>query len=566
MPKSILKKSENLYISEAERELRGSSNGALSYRDISYGYEDGHLVEIHQPVDSAEAKEIGSSRLSASDHGRRCTDRGDGVDCIDGGGVSAGRGQGFRRERRGESGQGEGEDDLFKFDASFRALDKDEEVIEDTKTSNSVCNQRQSGDLVRRVEVTGRQRRSNPDHQYGSNEDGEGYHSDEYEKNQRSRYKKEEKEVPNQRKRETQSAYTVRNSNMAAKRRAAERRSRVGMIRDATAHSGKRSGTSNLTLPAPELRRARSDDAAQGRGISKGSELGSSSRYQSSKQKVSERGSYGQRHGTDSSHGDAQVNEQAKRSVTSALVSANAKRGVVFEKYRRKSDLLTAERGDDSSRSAPNGSQSAAHDSFRSERSSASTNQSAASRSKHSRTSAGSAGSTGEAGRHHRRTSSSGREEEWTGRTQRRSSSRSRPLNVASPYATSGSANESFDFNNSSRMAVSSLSARIRQRGILGAGTDSGRSIPAVAQESSRQRSLNNGAPSVEGELSGDSRGGIGFDASTGDVSAQSFFSERSGGSSMTGGGHSLGSRSSRSEKRAYSSKESRMHIKDASH
>lgn len=563
MPKSILKKSENLYISEAERELRDSSRGALSHGDISYGYEDGHLVEINQPAASAGVKEIGSSRFSASDHGRSRTDTGDDVDCIDGVGVSASRGQGFRREKLGEadkeSGQGEDEDDPFKFDASFRALDKDEEVIENTKTNNSFRNQRQSGDvsgvshnLVQGVEVTRRQRRSNHDHQYDTNEDGEGYHSDEYENNQRSRYKKKEKEVSNQKKRETQSAYTVRNSNMAAKRRAAERRSRVGMIRDATAHSGKRSGTSNVTLPAPELSRARSDDAANGRGLSKGSELRSSSRCQSSKQKVSERGSYGQRYSVDSSHGDSQVNEQAKRST-------------IFEKYRRKLDLVTAERGDDSFRSAANGSQSAAHDSFRSERSFASTHQSAASRSKHGRTSAGSAGSTGETGRHHRRTSSSGREGELTGRTQRRSSSRSRPLNFASPSAASGSANESFGFNNSSRMTVSSLSARIRQREILGAGTDSGtsRRIPAVAQES-RQRSLNNGASSVEGELSGDSRGSIGFDASTGDVSAQSFLSDWSGGSSMTGGGHSLGSRSSRSEKRAYSSKASRMHIRDA--
>lgn len=595
-PKSILKKSDNIYISEAERELRGSSShGVASYGDIVFGYQDGQLVEMPcPPVEEDDMCNVGYA--SESDRSRRGSYYSDDeIDYVGGNGRSTHQHAGAsiaglcvnkneeRRNKKKEEDDDDDDDDAFKFDASFSAFD--EEV---TGKGNDVAH-KQNGEvpmslfglsslpslggtttstggsrsLARGMDERRRRQEDNACY-YDDNEHDEGYCSEDHDNDRRARRKK--KESAEQRVRETRSAYTVSNPNMAAKRRAAERRAKVGAIRDATAHSGDKNESSNAALPPPELRRARSDDATRG----------SASKSSNSRRRQSiepERPSKGARHRcTDSRREDAHGSGQMKKSTISALVSANAQRGAVVEKYRRNAQLIAAEQGDDSFRSTGGGSQSTAQDSFRSARSSSSTHRSATSRGRDGTTSARSLGSTTSvrdgtisarslgsttsSRRHHRRSSSSARERELTARTSAKSSSRRRASDIISPSTAGGSAEDSFTSANSSKISVSSLSARIRQREILGAGcsTDSGR---RVVSQGTRRRPSSNDASSLEDGLSGDSHGStgsVGFNTSA----------ELSAGSPNTGASQSLGSRSTKSEKKAYSSKAARMHIRDA--
>ena len=539
MPKSILKNidSSEIFISEAERELRGDAGGtgngggiivaghdttggaegSFHYGDIFYGYnDDGELVEMQRPSSLSLVETHVAEGGDTSNNEKTETNHGD----------DAG-------------------DDTLKFDASMSLSDIPGRESK-SKTRNidrirrQISQQSNDGSTNRREDdnKSSRRRNKNPTHAV---DDDVGLQSS--------------------RDAAIESEYTAHpSSNILAKRRAAERRAKVDMIRDATVYSGKTQGgqgrsetvpTSEthhkgermssmkfqqrrrsdsadaarerkeesadqangdkrmprpLTIPPPmeialpmsELRRARSTEDEPTRRR-RGSSRTSSKMFPEIQ--VADGSNGGDRRRSEGSLG-------RRKTSASALASASAKRGDVFEKYRRKSEQISAERGGEAS------------ESFRSVRSAASSHRSMASK-------------------YHKDATSSLRS---LGSARRPTSVRAstRPSELISPASTAtsrgGSADDSFNSGQSaSRISVSSLSARNRQKNMVQGG--------------SRRRYSSDANSSLEDGLSaafGDSLDSIGSIWSSDDGS-RSFSSNRSSG------------------KRAYaSSKEARMRIRDA--
>ena len=535
MPKSILKNidSSEIFISEAERELRGDAGdtgngggiivaghdttggaeGSFHYGDIFYGYnDDGELVEMQRPSSLSLVETHVAEGGDTSNNEKTETNHGD----------DAG-------------------DDTLKFDASMS--------LSDIPGRESPKSQTRNIDRIRR-QISQQSDDKSTNRREGDN------------KSSRRRNENPTRAVDDiglQRSRDAaiESEYTAHpSSNILAKRRAAERRAKVDVIRDATIYSGKTQGgqgrsetvpTSEthhkdermssmkfqqrrrsdsadaarerkeestdqangdkrmsrprtippieIALPMSELRRARSTEdepTRRRRGSSR------TSRKMFPEIQVADGRNGGDRRRSEGSLGRRKLS-------ASTLASASAKRGDVFEKYRRKSEQISAERGGEAS------------ESFRSVRSSSSSHRSIASK-------------------YHKDATSSLRS---LGSARRPSSVRAstRPSEFISPASTAtsrgGGADDSFNSGQSaSRISVSSLSARNR-----------------ISQGGSRRRYSSDANSSLEDGLSaafGDSLDSIGSLWSSDDGS-RSFSSNRSSG------------------KRAYaSSKEARMRIRDA--
>mmetsp|Transcript_23965 Transcript_23965/g.68888 ORF Transcript_23965/g.68888 Transcript_23965/m.68888 type:complete len:579 (-) Transcript_23965:44-1780(-) len=571
--RGILKKNNTseIFLSEAERELRGDydgggtagtagnssrggiivagrdttgAEGSFQYGDILYGYnDDGELIEIQSP-----------SLLEAS--------AGD----TEGGSVAGHDGAIINIPN-------ETSVDTLKFDASFSALgqdmiggDKDNDdskEIGDASMSlsglSALASTKQS--QSRSVDTRSRQTLEN-----AAGYDGNDRHRDQ--------------DVA------VQSDYTARtcSSNIAAKRRTAERRAKVDMIRDATVYSGnstppaatqggrdrggnfpsreaqhrdssassaegqhgkrsastgremnERKGQANrgkstprsrtmeppmeIALPTSELQRARSTGEEPLR------------RYSGSRSKMIQASEVNRRNDGDCHQIEGSGRRKSSAATPCALASANAKRGDVFEKYRRKSEQISAERG------------GGASDSFRSVRSAASSHRSIASQ--YHKDAASSLRSLGSI-RQDLRSSSGQRIRTSNTRTSTRASDILSPTSAG----TGGSADNSFNSENSaSRVSVASLSAR--QRDMLQGG--SRRCYSSDANNSSLEEGLS--------AAFGDSLDSLGSRSADG-----SLMTDRSRRSSKTvdDGSRSFSSNIS-SGKRAYaSSKEARMRIRDA--
>ena len=516
MPKSILKNidSSEIFISEAERELRGDAGGtgngggiivagsdttggaegSFHYGDIFYGYnDDGELVEMQRPSSLSLVEANVAEGGDSSNNEKTETNNGD----------DAGN-------------------DTLELDASMSLSD-----IPGREPSKSQTRNRHEDD-----NKSSRRRNENPTRA----DDDTNYDDVEY---------------------------TVHpSSNMHARRRAAERRAKIDMIRDATIYSGdrpsvaatqggqgrsetvptsethhksermssmnhrRRSGSSDvardrkeestdqangdkrmprprtipppieIALPISELRRARSTEDEPTRRR-RGSSRTGSKMFQEIQ--VADGRNGGDRRRSEGKLGGC-------KSPASALASASAKRGDVFEKYRRKSEQISVECSGEAS------------ESFRSVRSAASSHRSIASK-------------------YHKDATSSLRSLGSARRPSNVRASSTRPSELISPASTAtsrgGSADDSFNSRQSaSRISVSSLSARNRK-----------------PQGGSRRRYSSDANSSLEDGLSaafGDSLDSIGSLWSSDDGS-RSFSSNRSSG------------------KRAYaSSKEARMRIRDA--